>query len=128
MNSTAAPATRRSRWSGSGTTTRTTSSGRSPQRPGFLRLTTGRVDADFLSARNTLTQRTFGPECSGTTAIDVSNMKDGDFAGLALLQKQYGLVGVKMAGGTKLHRHGERRIRLARRGAARAADPGRPST
>lgn len=24
-------------------------------RPGFLRLTTGRVDADFLSARNTLT-------------------------------------------------------------------------
>jgi beta-xylosidase len=70
------------------------------QRPGFLRLTTGRVDADFLSARNTLTQRTFGPECSGTTAIDVSNLKDGDFAGLALLQKNYGLVGVESDGGT----------------------------
>lgn len=70
------------------------------QRPGFLRLTTGRVDADFLKARNTLTQRTIGPECSGTTAIDVTNMKDGDFAGLALLQKQYGLVGVKLDGGT----------------------------
>lgn len=68
------------------------------QRPGFLRLTTGRVDADFLKARNTLTQRTIGPECAGTTAIDVSNMKDGDFAGLALLQKQYGLVGVKRDG------------------------------
>ena len=53
------------------------------QRPGFLRLTTGRVDADFLTARNTLTQRTIGPECSGTTAIDVTHMKDGDFAGLA---------------------------------------------
>ncbi len=69
------------------------------QRPGFLRLTTGRIDADFLSARNTLTQRTIGPECSGTTAIDVSNLKDGDYAGLALLQKQYGLVGVKSEGG-----------------------------
>jgi beta-xylosidase len=56
------------------------------------------VDADFLKARNTLTQRTIGPECAGTTAIEVSNMKDGDFAGLALLQKQYGLVGVKRDG------------------------------
>jgi beta-xylosidase len=27
-------------------------------------------------------------------------MKDGDFAGLALLQKQYGLVGVKLDGGS----------------------------
>jgi len=70
------------------------------QRPGFLRLITGRIDPDFLSARNTLTQRTIGPECSGTTAIDITNMKDGDFAGLALLQKQYGLVGVKVDGGT----------------------------
>jgi beta-xylosidase len=70
------------------------------QRPGFLRLTTGRIDADFLKARNTLTQRTVGPECSGTTALDVTNMKDGDFAGLALLQRQYGLVGVKSDGGT----------------------------
>jgi beta-xylosidase len=69
-------------------------------RPGFLRLTAGRVDADFLSARNTLTQRTFGPECSGTTAMDVSNLKDGDFAGLALLQKHYGLIGVTAEGGT----------------------------
>jgi beta-xylosidase len=65
------------------------------QRPGFLRLQTGRVDTDFLSARNTIPQRTFGPECTGTTAIDVSNLKDGDFAGLALLQKNYGMVGVK---------------------------------
>jgi beta-xylosidase len=58
------------------------------------------VDADLLKARNTLTQRTFGPECSGTTAIDVANMQDGDFAGLALLQKHYGLVGVKLDGGS----------------------------
>ena len=71
------------------------------QRPGFLRLTTGRTDADFLSARNSLTQRTFGPESSGTVAIDVSHMKDGDFTGLGALQKRYGFVGVKMVGDAK---------------------------
>lgn len=70
------------------------------ERPGFLRLTTGRVDHDFLQARNTLTQRTFGPECSGATVLDVTHLQDGDFAGLALLQKQYGLVGVRREGGT----------------------------
>lgn len=69
-------------------------------RPGFLRLTAGHVENDFLQARNTLTQRTFGPESAAETAVDVSNLKDGDFAGLALLQKNYGLVGVRSEGGT----------------------------
>ena len=71
------------------------------QRKGYLRLTTGRIDTDFLSARNTLTQRTIGYECSGSTSIDVSKMKEGDFAGLALLQKKYGFVGVKYHNGVK---------------------------
>lgn len=48
-----------------------------------------------------LTQRTFGPECSGTVTVDVSNMKDGDVAGLAALQKRYGMVGVKRMGDTR---------------------------
>ncbi len=71
------------------------------QRPGFLRLTTGRVDADLPSARNTLTQRTFGPSSSATTSIDVSGMKDGDYAGIAAFQKRYGFVGVKVSGGAR---------------------------
>jgi beta-xylosidase len=71
------------------------------RRPGFLRLRTGRTDADFLRARNTLTQRAIGPESAGTTMIDVSHMNAGDVAGLALLQKHYGLVGVKAEGGTR---------------------------
>jgi beta-xylosidase len=71
------------------------------QRPGFLRLTTGRVDNNFEQVRNMLTQRTFGPVCSGRIAVDVSNMKDGDVAGLAALQKRYGIVGVKMTGAAK---------------------------
>jgi beta-xylosidase len=70
-------------------------------RKGYLRLTTGRIDTNFLFARNTLTQRTIGPVCSGLVSLDVSKMKDGDFAGLALLQKNYGLVGVKINSGEK---------------------------
>ena len=70
-------------------------------RKGFLRLKTGRVDTSFVLARNTLTQRTIGPESAGSTALDVSNMKEGDFAGLGLLQKNYGLVGVKIGKGSK---------------------------
>jgi beta-xylosidase len=71
------------------------------QRKGYLRLTTGRVDTLYTMARNTLTQRTIGPECSGSALIDVSNMKEGDFAGLSLLQRKYGLVGVKFFNGAK---------------------------
>ena len=67
-------------------------------RPGWLRLTTGRVDRDFVSARNTLTQRTFGPECAGTVRLDVRGLRDGDFAGLGLLQRHYGLVAVTRSG------------------------------
>ena len=71
------------------------------ERKGFLRLKTGRIDTSFLLARNSLTQRTIGPVCTGIYFVDVSNMKDGDFAGLGLLQKNYGLVGVKINGDSK---------------------------
>ncbi len=67
------------------------------QRKGYLRLTTGRVDADVLQVRNILTQRTMGPTSSASVMLDVSQMKDGDRAGLIALQKKYGYVGVKMA-------------------------------
>jgi len=71
------------------------------QRKGYLRLITGSIVDNFELVRNTLTQRTFGPKCTGTVEIDVSNMKEGDFAGLALLQKKYGLVGVSFENGQK---------------------------
>lgn len=71
------------------------------ERSGYLRLTTGRVDREVVQARNTLTQRTFGPASSATTKIEVGNMKDGDYAGLIALQKKYGFVGVKMEDNSK---------------------------
>ena len=71
------------------------------RKKGSLRMTTGRIDSVFTQARNTLTQRTIGPECSGSTLIDVSHMKEGDIAGLALLQKKYGIVGVRFSNGAR---------------------------
>jgi beta-xylosidase len=71
------------------------------ERPGYLRITTGRVDDNIMAARNTLTQRTIGPECTGTTSVDASGLKDGDFAGLCLLQLNYGVVGVMADGDSK---------------------------
>jgi alpha-glucosidase len=71
------------------------------QRKGYLRLNTGRTDTSFVLARNTLTQRTIGPTCTGTTKVDVSHLEEGDFAGLVLLQRKYGLVGVKINEGSK---------------------------
>lgn len=70
-------------------------------RQGYLRLKTGRVDSNFLQARNTLTQRAVGPFSSGVTSVDVAQMKDGDFAGLGVLQKNYGLIGAGRAGNEK---------------------------
>lgn len=71
------------------------------ERKGYLRLKTARVDTSIFLAKNTLTQRTIGPVCAGSTSLDVSNMKDGDFAGLCLLQKNYGLIGVRILGDKK---------------------------
>jgi beta-xylosidase len=71
------------------------------ERKGYLTLKTGRIDTSFLFARNTLTQRTIGPVCSGSVLLDVSKMKDGDFAGLGLLQKNFGLIGVRIDGDSK---------------------------
>lgn len=71
------------------------------QRAGFMRLTTGKVSSSILEARNTLTQRTFGPKSTGKVAMQTAGMKDGDYAGLAAFQARYGFVGVKVSGNAK---------------------------
>ncbi|UBZ15399.1 glycoside hydrolase 43 family protein [Flagellimonas marinaquae] len=69
------------------------------ENPGRLRITTARVDNNVLLAKNTLTQRTFGPKSTASTLIDISQMKNGDIAGLIALQNKYGYVGVKKEDG-----------------------------
>ena len=71
------------------------------ERKGYLRLKTARIDTVFTQVRNILMQRTIGPTCTGSTLLDVSKMKEGDFAGLCAFQKKYGQVGVKVENGQK---------------------------
>ncbi|TRY18383.1 family 43 glycosylhydrolase [Tessaracoccus rhinocerotis] len=83
------------------------------ERPGWLRLTNGhtvsgnavytkapaRELAHFEEARNTLSQRTFGPRASAEISLDVSGMLDGDVAGLATYTRSFAYAGVKRVDG-----------------------------
>lgn len=76
------------------------------KKPGSLRLTTGKVVPNFLEARNTLTQKPFAKydqsiPTTAVTKIDVSKMKDGDIAGLAVFQDPYAYIAVKQVNGSK---------------------------
>jgi len=71
------------------------------ERPGYLRLKTGRTSRTIFHARNTLTQRTFEPACEGIAALEPVNMKDGDKAGLVFLQAISGFVGIERESGKK---------------------------
>lgn len=83
-------------------------------REGWLRLTTGKVvtgefkhwklanddEVTYLEeARNTLSQRTFGPRQSAETKLDISAMKNGDVAGLAAYNRGFSYVAVKRVNG-----------------------------
>jgi beta-xylosidase len=70
------------------------------KKPGSLRLMTSSVTNDFKMARNTLTQRPFAKRDQtvptiATAKIDVSKMKDGDIAGLAVFQEPYACIGIQ---------------------------------
>lgn len=56
---------------------------------------------NLLWARNTLTQRIMGPAASATTVLDFSQLKDGDRAGLGLLNIPFALLGVNVEGNSK---------------------------
>jgi beta-xylosidase len=71
------------------------------ERPGYLRIKTGRTSRTVYHARNTLTQRTFEPACVGTIALEPSSMKDGDIAGLIALQAASGFVSIEQEHGQK---------------------------
>ena len=80
-------------------------------REGWLRLTTGHVTTGqataqfnltrFEEARNTLSQRTFAPKSSAETRLDISRMKDGDTAGLAVYNRQLSYIAVRDVDGVR---------------------------
>lgn len=84
------------------------------ERPGYLRLKTGKVVTGIFEARNTLTQRTEGPKCSGVVSLDLTNMKDGDCAGLAAFCSEPGTLTVTQEGGKKYLLMTDRGVEKAR--------------
>ena len=69
------------------------------RKDGKLRITTGRVDSKLITAKNTLTQRSYGPKCSGRTLVNGKGMKDGDLAGLVALADSLGFVALEKTSG-----------------------------
>lgn len=49
---------------------------------------------NFMYAKNSLTQHTIGPESSATVELDAKKLKNGDIAGLGLLNVPYYWIGV----------------------------------
>lgn len=55
---------------------------------------------NFWHARNSLTQRAIGPESFAATELDGKELKDGDIAGLALLNYPYAWIGITRNNGS----------------------------
>ena len=66
---------------------------------GYVKITTGKLANNLVQAGNTLTQRTLLPSCAAEVTLDASALKDGDYAGLSILQSSYGFIGVTKKGG-----------------------------
>jgi beta-xylosidase len=68
------------------------------ERKGYLRLHS-LPSENFWQARNSLTQRAIGPESIATIELDARELKEGDLAGLALLNLPYAWTGVTKTDG-----------------------------
>ena len=57
-------------------------------------ITTNKTVTNITQAVNTYTQRTFTEKCAGSVVLDASQIQEGDFAGLAALEGEYGFIAV----------------------------------
>lgn len=70
------------------------------ERKGALRLHSGKLSQSLTQAYNTLTQRTTEPESAVTVTVDASQIKDGDYAGIAAFNACYGAVAITRRNGS----------------------------
>jgi beta-xylosidase len=74
------------------------------ERPGWLRLRTSGKVKRLTDARNMLTQRIFAYNdrvSSGTVRLDVSQLKEGNVAGICILQDPYAMIGIEVKDGKR---------------------------
>ncbi|WMJ86591.1 glycoside hydrolase family 43 protein [Anaerocolumna sp. MB42-C2] len=62
------------------------------EKPGVLRIHSGKISPNVGLAVNTLTQRMTGPACEMTVTVDGGRLKNGDYAGICALQGCYGFI------------------------------------
>lgn len=67
------------------------------EKEGALVFTTTRLAHSLVDAKNVLTQRMLFPFSSGEITVDFSQMKEGDYAGIAAFQGCFGMVAVHKA-------------------------------
>ncbi|SFB87924.1 glycoside hydrolase family 43 protein [Butyrivibrio sp. YAB3001] len=61
---------------------------------GTVTITTDKLCDNLVQARNVLTQRTLFPGCRCSVNVDASNLNEGDYAGLCMLESNYAFIGV----------------------------------
>ncbi len=66
---------------------------------GKYTITTKKTVTNITQAANTYTQRTLTEKCAGSVVLDASGIGEGDFAGLAALEGEYGFVAVTKGDG-----------------------------
>lgn len=72
------------------------------ERKGWLRLKTSKICHNIFDARNTLTQRMEGPASTAYICMDISHMKDGDYAGFAAFQGDAAMLQICKDGNKRL--------------------------
>ena len=58
----------------------------------YIKITTGKLSNNLVQAKNTLTQRCMFPGCAASVCINGENLKNGDYAGLCILESAYAFI------------------------------------
>ena len=66
---------------------------------GIVTMTTDKLCKNLVQAKNVLTQRTTYPGCAAEVLVNGSALKEGDYAGLALMESAYAFVALTKRNG-----------------------------
>lgn len=69
------------------------------EKPGALRIRSGKLSPNVCHAVNTLTQRAVGEHCAAEVTLGGSELSDGDYAGICALQGTYGFLALTKENG-----------------------------
>ena len=61
---------------------------------GCVKISTDKISVNVVQAKNTLSQRTSYPKCAAQVSVDGSGLKEGDYAGLCLLESAYVFIAI----------------------------------